>query len=76
MVSFMGRVVTWDGEKSLLDYGLAIGAVVAALSFFLSVKSEADKVKAEVDKTEAETEKTEAETDKTDVNETDTWRQA
>jgi len=42
-ISFMGRAVTWDGEESLLDYGIAIGAVIAALSFFLSVKSEADK---------------------------------
>jgi uncharacterized membrane protein YqhA len=41
-ISFMGRVVTWDGEENLLEYGIAIGAVVAALSFFLSVKSEAD----------------------------------
>jgi len=40
-ISFMGRAVTWDGEESLLDYGIAIGAVVAALSFFLSVKGEA-----------------------------------
>jgi uncharacterized membrane protein YqhA len=78
-ISFMGRVVTWDGEKSLLDYGIAIGAVVAALSFFLSVKSEADKAEAEVDKTEAETGKTEAEadkaeaeTDETEANKTDT----
>jgi uncharacterized membrane protein YqhA len=40
-ISFMGRAVTWDGQESLLYYGVAIGAVVAALSFFLSVKSEA-----------------------------------
>ena len=40
-ISFMGRAVTWEGEESLLYYGLAIGAVVVALSFFLSVKSEA-----------------------------------
>ncbi|MEM8559593.1 MAG: YqhA family protein [Bacteroidota bacterium] len=39
-VSFMGRAVTWDGEESLLNYGLAIGAVVVALSFFLNVKDE------------------------------------
>lgn len=39
-ISFMGRAVTWEGEESLLYYGLAIGAVVVALSFFLSVKSE------------------------------------
>jgi uncharacterized membrane protein YqhA len=38
-ISFMGRAVTWEGEEPLLDYGVAIGAVVAALSFFLSVKS-------------------------------------
>ena len=42
-ISFMGRAVTWEGEESLLYYGLAIGAVVVALSFFLSVKSEAGK---------------------------------
>ena len=69
-ISFMGRVVTWDGEANLLNYGIAIGAVVAALSFFLSVKSEGDKVKAEVDQTEAETDKTQAEADKAAVNET------
>ena len=40
-ISFMGRAVTWDGKEDLLDYGIAIGAVIAALSFFLSVKSEA-----------------------------------
>jgi uncharacterized membrane protein YqhA len=40
-ISFMGRVVTWEGEENLLEYGIAVGAVVAALSFFLSVKSEA-----------------------------------
>jgi uncharacterized membrane protein YqhA len=38
-ISFMGRAVTWEGEEPLLEYGVAIGAVVAALSFFLSVKS-------------------------------------
>jgi uncharacterized membrane protein YqhA len=42
-ISFMGRAVTWDGQESLLGYGVAIGAVVAALSFFLSVKGEMDK---------------------------------
>ena len=41
-ISFMGRVVTWEGEENVLEYGIAIGAVVAALSFFLSVKGEAD----------------------------------
>ena len=42
-ISFMGRVVTWEGEENLLEYGIAVGGVVAALSFFLSVKSEANK---------------------------------
>ena len=40
-ISFMGRAVTWEGKEDLLDYGIAIGAVIAALSFFLSVKGEA-----------------------------------
>ncbi|MEL6140723.1 MAG: YqhA family protein [Bacteroidota bacterium] len=38
-ISFMGRVVTWNGESNLLHYGLAIGAVTLALSYFLSVKN-------------------------------------
>jgi len=38
-ISFMGRAVTWDGNENLLNYGLAVGVIVAALSFFLSVKS-------------------------------------
>ena len=42
-ISFMGRAVTWDGRESLLNYGIAISAVIAALSFFLSVKSEASE---------------------------------
>ena len=42
-ISFMGRAVTWDGKEDLLDYGIAIGAVIAALSFFLSVKGEASE---------------------------------
>ncbi|MEM6785654.1 MAG: YqhA family protein [Bacteroidota bacterium] len=39
-ISFMGRAVTWDGDENLLEYGVAIGAVIAALAFFLSVKEE------------------------------------
>ena len=42
-ISFMGRVVTWEGEENLLEYGVAIGGVIAALSFFLSVKSKAKR---------------------------------
>jgi uncharacterized membrane protein YqhA len=39
-ISFMGRAVTWNGEENLLNYGIAVGVIVAALSFFLSVKGE------------------------------------
>jgi uncharacterized membrane protein YqhA len=38
-ISFMGRAVTWDGDENLLNYGIAVGVIVAALSLFLSVKS-------------------------------------
>ncbi|MEL7338935.1 MAG: YqhA family protein [Bacteroidota bacterium] len=43
-VSFTGRIVTWDGETDLLGYGLGLGAVVLALSYFLKVKM-AEKAK-------------------------------
>jgi uncharacterized membrane protein YqhA len=38
-ITFLGRVVGWNGEDDLLSYGLAIAAVVVALSYFLSIKS-------------------------------------
>lgn len=34
-VLFLGQVVTWDGQRDLLGYGVAIGAVIVALTFFL-----------------------------------------
>jgi uncharacterized membrane protein YqhA len=34
-VLFLGQVVTWDGERDLLGYGVAVGAVIVALTFFL-----------------------------------------
>jgi uncharacterized membrane protein YqhA len=37
-VSFLGQVLTWDGTRDLLGLGIAIGAVVAALTFFLTQK--------------------------------------
>ncbi len=37
-ISFMGRVVTWDGESDILNFGLGVGAVVLALSYFLRIK--------------------------------------
>ena len=37
-VSFTGRIVTWDGTTDLLGYGVGLGVVVLALSYFLNVK--------------------------------------
>lgn len=34
-VLFLGQVVTWDGERELLGYGVAVAAVIIALTFFL-----------------------------------------
>ena len=34
-VLFLGHVVAWDGSRDLLGFGLAIAAVIAALTFFL-----------------------------------------
>jgi hypothetical protein len=34
-VLFLGHVVAWDGSRDLLGLGLAIAAVIAALTFFL-----------------------------------------
>ena len=42
-VSFTGRIVTWDGTTNLLGYGLGIGAVVLALTYFLNVKMKKEK---------------------------------
>ena len=36
-VVFLGYVISWDGTLNLLPVGVAIAAVVAALSYFLSV---------------------------------------
>ena len=34
-VVFLGQIVTWDGQRDLLGFGVGIGAVIAALTFFL-----------------------------------------
>jgi uncharacterized membrane protein YqhA len=34
-VVFLGQIVTWDGQRDLLGFGIGIGAVIAGLSFFL-----------------------------------------
>jgi len=39
-VSFTGRIVTWNGETDLLGYGIGLGIVIFALSFFLKVKKD------------------------------------
>lgn len=36
-VSFLGQAVTWDGTRNLLPLGVAIGAVILALSAFTAV---------------------------------------
>jgi len=41
-VSFCGKIVTWNGETDLMGFGLALGAVIFALSFFLKVKAGKD----------------------------------
>ncbi len=35
-VLFLGQVVTWDGERDLLGFGVAVAAVIAALTWFLA----------------------------------------
>lgn len=40
-VLFLGQVVTWDGERELLGYGVANAAMVAALTWFSSQKKKA-----------------------------------
>ncbi|MEM9318762.1 MAG: YqhA family protein [Pseudomonadota bacterium] len=37
-VLFLGQVVSWDGERDLLGYGVAIALVIAALTYFLGLK--------------------------------------
>ncbi len=42
-VLFLGQVVTWDGQRDLLNYGAAIALVIAALTYFLSQRSKKAK---------------------------------
>jgi uncharacterized membrane protein YqhA len=42
-VLFLGQVITWDGQRDLLSYGAAIGLVIAALTYFLSLKQKKDR---------------------------------
>jgi uncharacterized membrane protein YqhA len=34
-VVFLGQIVTWDGQRDLLGFGVGIGAVIAGLTLFL-----------------------------------------
>ena len=38
-ISFVGRAVTWSGDENIVYYGVGIGAIIAALSYFIKVKS-------------------------------------
>lgn len=38
-VLFLGQIISWDGERDLLGYGIAIALVIAALTYFLSQKA-------------------------------------
>ncbi|MDZ4718046.1 MAG: YqhA family protein [Roseiflexaceae bacterium] len=38
-VLFLGQIVSWDGQRDLLGYGVAVALVIAALTYFLSQKS-------------------------------------
>ncbi|MCE8007844.1 MAG: YqhA family protein [Aestuariivita sp.] len=38
-VLFLGQVVGWDGERDLLGFGAAIALVIAALTYFLGLKT-------------------------------------
>ena len=36
-VTFLGKVVTWDGSKSIVYFGAAIAAVILALGLFVAI---------------------------------------
>lgn len=38
-VVFLGQVITWDGTRDLLGFGVAVALVIGALAYFLSSKS-------------------------------------
>jgi uncharacterized membrane protein YqhA len=42
-VLFLGQVVTWDGQRDLLRFGVAIAIVIAALTYFLGQQAKKDK---------------------------------
>lgn len=42
-VLFLGQVVTWNGERDLLGFGVAVALVIAALTWFLAQKGKKHK---------------------------------
>jgi uncharacterized membrane protein YqhA len=42
-VLFLGQVVTWDGQRDLLRFGVAVALVIAALTYFLGQRAKKDK---------------------------------
>ncbi len=42
-VLFLGQIITWDGERDLLGYGVAIALMIATLTYFLSQKPKKEK---------------------------------
>jgi uncharacterized membrane protein YqhA len=42
-VLFLGQVVTWDGERDLLNFGIAVAVVIATLTYFLGLNAKKDK---------------------------------
>ena len=37
-VLFLGQIVTWDGQRELLGYGISIAAVIGAITFYTRKK--------------------------------------
>ncbi|HEX9996104.1 MAG TPA: YqhA family protein, partial [Abditibacterium sp.] len=37
-VLFLGQIVTWDGQRELLGYGVSIAAVIGAITFYTRKK--------------------------------------
>jgi uncharacterized membrane protein YqhA len=46
-VTFLKQIVKWEGNADLLEFGVATGLVIAALTYFISVKSKKSKPKIE-----------------------------
>ncbi|MEM1321084.1 MAG: YqhA family protein [Bacteroidota bacterium] len=38
-ISFSGKAITWSGGQEIIYYGVGVGTVIAALSYFIKIKS-------------------------------------